>query len=213
VPKRIEGVTRRVLECAKKEFLEKGFQGTSIRTIAEKAGTSPRAIYTRFPDKQGLFSAIVEPVISEFKEMLRGIFEANWKNPNSSLLSPESLNTDHEGYPDIVDYIYDHIEVFTMVIEGSVGTRYACFVEELVEINDSYVRESSATDRIKAAGIRMARGEIGGVAMAKLYHLLSHSFYTGFFEIISQGMNRNDAKFFVRKLTEFYDYGFLGILS
>ena len=48
MPKRISGVSARLLECAKSEFLEKGFQDASIREIAKKADTSSRAVYTRF---------------------------------------------------------------------------------------------------------------------------------------------------------------------
>ena len=52
------GVYDRVLECAKEEFLSKGFLDASLRTIAQEAGTSTGSIYTRFGDKEGLFRAI-----------------------------------------------------------------------------------------------------------------------------------------------------------
>ena len=60
--KRIAGVAERLLECARSEFLDKGFQAASIREIAKKAETSARAVYTRFPYKEGLFDALVSPV-------------------------------------------------------------------------------------------------------------------------------------------------------
>lgn len=64
--KQIEGVYERILECAKKEFLEKGYTDASLRTIAAEAETSTNSIYVRFKDKEGLFAAIVEPVSEEF---------------------------------------------------------------------------------------------------------------------------------------------------
>ena len=39
---RIEGVTEKLLEQAMKEFLDKGYTGASLRTIAENAGTTTR---------------------------------------------------------------------------------------------------------------------------------------------------------------------------
>ena len=36
----VAGVYEKILECAKKEFLEKGFEGASLRVIAQEAGTS-----------------------------------------------------------------------------------------------------------------------------------------------------------------------------
>ena len=61
--KQIEGVYEAVLDCAKKEFLEKGYKDASLRTIAQEANTSTGSIYTRFGDKEGLFSSDVRPMI------------------------------------------------------------------------------------------------------------------------------------------------------
>ena len=36
--KQIEGVSEKILACAKEEFLEKGYSEASLRTIAAKAG-------------------------------------------------------------------------------------------------------------------------------------------------------------------------------
>ena len=47
----VAGVYEKILECAKKEFLEKGFEGASLRVIAQEAGTSTNSIYVRFKDK------------------------------------------------------------------------------------------------------------------------------------------------------------------
>ena len=60
--KQIEGVAERILAAAKEEFLDKGYVDASLRTIAAAAETSTNSIYVRFGDKEGLFSAIVEPV-------------------------------------------------------------------------------------------------------------------------------------------------------
>ena len=38
--KRVEGVTEKLLESAKKEFLKSGYENASLQVIAEKAGSS-----------------------------------------------------------------------------------------------------------------------------------------------------------------------------
>ena len=53
------GVYDRVLECAKEEFLSRGFLDASLRTIAQEAETSTGSIYTRFGDKEGLFLSLI----------------------------------------------------------------------------------------------------------------------------------------------------------
>ena len=66
--KQVKGVSEKIEACAKKEFLEKGYVDASLRTIAEEADTTTGSIYSRYGGKEGLFSAIVEPVAREFTE-------------------------------------------------------------------------------------------------------------------------------------------------
>ena len=53
----------RLLACAKKEFLEKGFAKASLRSISAAAGMTTGAVYFFCKDKDGLFGAVVgEPL-------------------------------------------------------------------------------------------------------------------------------------------------------
>ena len=55
-----EEAVGQILECAKEEFMQKGFADASMRTIAEKAGFTTGMLYSRFADKNELFSALVK---------------------------------------------------------------------------------------------------------------------------------------------------------
>lgn len=48
-----------ILDAATEEFLSKGFQGASLRSIVATAGGSSRTLYQQFGDKAGLFRAII----------------------------------------------------------------------------------------------------------------------------------------------------------
>lgn len=61
--KQIEGVYDKLIECAKAEFLEKGFKDASLRTIAKNAGTSTNSIYVRFGDKQVCLTLLSNPIM------------------------------------------------------------------------------------------------------------------------------------------------------
>ena len=63
---RIAGVSEKLVECAKAEFLEKGFDGASLRNVAKNAETSTSSIYIRFGDKDGLLLYITKPVTDGF---------------------------------------------------------------------------------------------------------------------------------------------------
>ena len=71
-PKELAGeVDARILDAARKVFLERGFEGASIDEIAEVARSGKPTIYARFRDKRALFTAVVTrdilSRISEFK--------------------------------------------------------------------------------------------------------------------------------------------------
>jgi AcrR family transcriptional regulator len=59
-PKELVGaIEQRILDAALKVFLERGFAGASIDEIAEVARSGKPTIYTRFPGKEALFTAVM----------------------------------------------------------------------------------------------------------------------------------------------------------
>ncbi len=65
-----EEIRRRILDAAKQEFLENGFEGASIRAIAAKAQTAKSNLYNYFKDKDALFCAVLEPTVLEIRNGL-----------------------------------------------------------------------------------------------------------------------------------------------
>ena len=111
------GVYDRVLECAKEEFLSRGFLDASLRTIAQEAETSTGSIYTRFGDKEGLFRALAEPVVDEFKAMFRKVQEDFHQFPEEEQRAEMGQYTARHQ-EDLLDYIYDHFDVFRLLLDG-----------------------------------------------------------------------------------------------
>lgn len=63
-------IKQRIIDEARREFLEKGFEKASIRTITTKAKTSKSNLYNYFRDKDHLFYSVVEPVLIKIKKGL-----------------------------------------------------------------------------------------------------------------------------------------------
>ncbi|CCD96344.1 putative transcriptional regulatory protein, TetR family [Bradyrhizobium sp. ORS 375] len=69
-PKALAGnIEERILDAAHEVFLERGFDGTSIDEIAERAPASKPTIYARYAGKPALFAAIVERSIGELMSL------------------------------------------------------------------------------------------------------------------------------------------------
>jgi AcrR family transcriptional regulator len=58
-----EETRRRVLDAAAETFSERGWEGTSIAAVAQRAGVSEETVYARFGSKRALLGAAVERAV------------------------------------------------------------------------------------------------------------------------------------------------------
>lgn len=59
----------RIHASAKREFLEKGFQGASLRNIVKSAGVTTGAFYGYYDSKEKLFDALVSEQYEHIMDM------------------------------------------------------------------------------------------------------------------------------------------------
>jgi AcrR family transcriptional regulator len=65
-PRALAGeVEERILDAARKVFLERGFEGASVDEIADVARAGKPTIYARFPGKEALFAAVMARKVGE----------------------------------------------------------------------------------------------------------------------------------------------------
>jgi AcrR family transcriptional regulator len=80
-PKEREGeVDERILDAARKIFLERGFEGASMDEIAVAARAGKPTIYARFGDKRALFTAVVR------RDVLCRIAQFNFEAPDGATI-------------------------------------------------------------------------------------------------------------------------------
>lgn len=63
-----EATQKRILLAAKKEFAQKGFGGTRVDVIAERANANKRMIYHYFDSKENLFSKVLEEAYLDIRQ-------------------------------------------------------------------------------------------------------------------------------------------------
>ena len=202
--KQIEGVAERIISAAKREFLDNGYVDASLRTIAAAAETSTNSIYVRFGDKEGLFSAIVEPVLNGMTERFIHIQERFHR------MSPEEQAKRMPKYADggtaeLIDYMYEHLDEFRLLLDSSYGTRFHNFIDELVRIEVEYTYKYMA-----AVGYS---DKFGDAVTEKLLHIVTTSRFESIFEIIRHGMSREEAFEYIALLSRYHRTGFLEIFG
>jgi AcrR family transcriptional regulator len=63
-------VEQRILDAATEVFLEHGFAGASLERIAERASASKATLYSRYANKEALFSAVVKRSVSRSMQLI-----------------------------------------------------------------------------------------------------------------------------------------------
>lgn len=205
---RIEGVTEKLMECASKEFLEKGFRDASLRTIAGNADTTPRSIYTRYGDKEGLFGALVSPALDVLKKQYQVEQEAYHQRPaeqQKELFSDNDFRSYYQNVEKtIINHIYDHFDAFKLLVDCSEGTCYANFMDDFINLDVEYTLKY-----IETTNNPVLRN---GKASLQLVKVLSRLLYQGFFEAVRRNLSREEAYVYIRQLQTFFQSGWKELL-
>ena len=202
--KRVAGVTEKLMECAKEEFLANGYENASLRVIAEKAGSSKGAIYIRYPDKESLYRSLVQTAADGFCELLQSVLSGFNMMPGNEQ-TQQMLRYSNDGFPKVVDYLYDHFDEFKLLLTSGENSAYQEFIHRVVELDTEctvkYI-EASENDAIKS-----------GRLTPELNHLLSSAFYTGMFEVIIHDMPKEQALEHIHRMRRFYTAGWQTIFT
>jgi AcrR family transcriptional regulator len=67
---------REILDAAREAFVRDGYEGVSMRRLAEKVGCSHSNLYLHFKDKEALFDCLVEESFERFADGLRKVPES-----------------------------------------------------------------------------------------------------------------------------------------
>ncbi len=123
----------KLLESAKKEFLERGFELASLKDICDRAQVTTGALYNRYKGKEELFAKVVE-------ETVLSIEEARSKRSSIDLeaATDEELKMMWKMNKESLYWWFElfekHKDKVTLLIRCSAGTRYANFKHDFVEV-------------------------------------------------------------------------------
>lgn len=187
-----------LLKAAKEEFLEKGYNKASLRTICARAGVTTGALYFFFENKADLFSAIVDGPLNELKRIIIKHFDEDLELM-SSLKSLDGLDLNHDEDTDIfVDCIYDNYDSFLLLLTGTENTVYENVVDELVDL-----LEKKTSPMLNAVN--------GYTYDEFMCHWICHISIDGYIHVIKHERNKEEAKLKLRKVTNFMVQGFVGM--
>ena len=126
---RMTGAQRRLqlIEVARGLFAERGFEGTSIEEIAQRAGVSKPIVYEHFGGKEGLYAVIVDREMEMLLEMV-----------TASLSKNRSLYRIQQVALALLTYMEERTDGFRILVRGEsavVGdesTRYSSLLNDAI---------------------------------------------------------------------------------
>ncbi|MBR1477090.1 MAG: TetR/AcrR family transcriptional regulator [Lachnospiraceae bacterium] len=184
----------RIVEAAKKEFLEYGFTEASLRRIAAKAGIQVSGLYKHFESKEAMFESLVGPAVNGFYKLYSRI-EGEYFGEIDKI----DEGYDWEGQRETIrmmEYMYDHLDEFILIITKSQGTKYEDFTHDVAELEEEVTIRYM--EELKKAGFPVKdfdRNE---------FHLLVTAYISAAFQPIHHGFSREEAMHYAWTLEEFY---------
>ena len=115
----------RILNSAKKYFLEYGFQAAPLRKIAKDAGFTSGALYGYFDSKEALFYAITDPIAESLMKKIEALNEKNEKKVLKTWSRASTIFPSFVGHTFAVHDGRKHVPVY--VTESMVGHKLGEF--------------------------------------------------------------------------------------
>jgi len=130
----------KLIESAKAEFMEKGYNKASLRTICANAGVTTGALYFFFEDKADLFRAIVGKPVDGIFEIMQAHFDED-----EDIVASAAADADPDEYIDdhseiaqlLIHHIYSNYDAAILVLTKSQGSEYENIVDRIVEITEN----------------------------------------------------------------------------
>lgn len=155
-----EDVKEKILESALKEFKEKGYTETSMRSIARNSGIAIGSVYRYFENKESLFNSIIEPVYDRLMNYVLnfGKLDISYQDPIGELLNIKNK---------IVDIFRENSAELLILIDKSRGSKYHSIKEDLTLYVDRILKDQLVV-QLKAKGVLLKYEDITYVLASTL---------------------------------------------
>ncbi len=129
----------KLLESAKQEFMEKGYMKASLRTICKNAGVTTGALYFFFQGKEDLLKELVEEPLRGLAVLIQEHFSEELET-FAGVVNLGVDNADIRAAKKIVHFLYQHYDVFLILLTKSQGSRYEDIVSHFADWGEEHYK-------------------------------------------------------------------------
>jgi AcrR family transcriptional regulator len=159
----------RILETALDLFIERGYDKTSLREVAERVGVTKAALYYHFSSKEEIIRTLVQPLFDHLESLA------------AVLASEPDLHTWGKGLEAIIEWLLPQRRLFEL-FENNQATLSALAERSMdIEAHQAFHKSIDAifaneatplADRVRMAGsVGVITGVFGGPAGKVFWHV------------------------------------------
>ena len=131
----------KLLASAEHEFMEKGYQGASLRNICKNAGVTTGALYFFFKDKDDIFASLVAPVLGSIRTMMEAHMQQELQEVKGELQEgKDDFSDDIYASRRIIHELYQNYDRVQLLLTKSQGSSLAGCIDEFVAFTEKNYR-------------------------------------------------------------------------
>lgn len=171
----------KIMAAAREEFMEVGFDHSSMRSIADRCGMTAAGIYRHCRNKEDLFDQIVSPAA----ERINAWIDAHVARYIDAVNQEKQMQWRDSEIDMMRDIVYPNMEEYHLLLAKSQGSKYENFLHELTERHQNQLL--SYLPMLKSQGYPVWDIE------PKELHLLLSAYTTAMFEPVVHNYSIEEA--------------------
>ena len=171
----------KIIAAAKLEFMEMGFDKSSMRSIAERCGMTAAGIYRHCVDKADLFDQIVAPAVDRINVWL----DAHVARYVDAVHHEERIQWRDSEIDMMREIIYPNMEEYHLLLAKSRGSKYEHFLHDLTKGQQAQLLQYMPMLKAQGYAVRDIT--------PKELHLLLSAYTTALFEPVIHNYSVEEA--------------------
>ena len=171
----------KIIAATKAEFMEMGFDKSSMRSIAERCGMTAAGIYRHCVDKEDLFDQIVAPAVDRINAWL----DAHVARYAEAVQKEKHIQWRDSEIDMMREIVYPNMEEYHLLLAKSQGSKYENFLHDLTEGQQAQLLQY--LPMLKAQGYAVKDID------SKELHLLLSTYTTALFEPVIHNYSVEEA--------------------
>ena len=171
----------KIMAAARNEFMEVGYDKSSMRSIAERCGMTAAGLYRHCIDKEDLFDQIVSPAVERINKWI----DAHIARYVDAVNQEEHMQWRDSEIDMMREVVYPNMEDYYLLLAKSKGSKYENFLHDLTEQHQKEFL--SYIPMLKSQGY-----EVWDIEPKEL-HLLLSAYTTAMFEPVVHNYSMEEA--------------------